>query len=85
MSKIVQLFRAHFFYSKTQQNVFDVHLVHFLLPNFKITIIIFMYLLTPLTVQTYKKILCMDQELQRQIVFRTKLAQGIVLECIGQY
>ena len=44
-----------------------------------------MYLLTPLTVQTYKKILCVDQELQRQIVFRTKLAQGIVLEYIGQY
>ena len=44
-----------------------------------------MYLLAPLIVQTYKKIFRVDQELQRQIIFGTKLAQGIVLEYIGQY
>ena len=35
--------------------------------------------------QNFKKIFTADQELQRQIIFGTKLAQEIVLEYIGQY
>ena len=41
-----------------------------------------MYFLAPLIVQNFKKIFGADQELQRQIIFGTKLAQGIVLEYI---
>ena len=41
-----------------------------------------MYFLAPLIVQNSKKIFGADQELQRQIIFGTKLAQGIVLEYI---
>ena len=38
MSEIVQLPRAHFFSYKNQYHVFDIHLVHLLLPNFKMTL-----------------------------------------------
>ena len=42
-------------------------------------------LLAPLIVQNFKNIFRADQELQRQLIFGTKFAQGIVLEYISQY
>ena len=43
------------------------------------------YLIAAFIEQNFKKIFTADQELQRQIIFGTKLAQEIVLEYIGQY